>query len=133
MIDVWGLWGLDEHTADVSLPYTRNNGGMRHVPGFDQDVEPWGRYMSPDIDSHHLPLQQGWERGEANFSNPLYVHHNYGNWKQELSQAHGGLTGQDLSQALLAKGHDGVITHDQYGIGEMVDIRPKDQRGHRLQ
>ena len=33
---------------------------------------------------------------------------------------------------LRAKGHDGVITHDKYGIGEIVDIRPKDQRGHQV-
>ena len=115
----------------MQFDYLRNNGGMRHVPGFDQDAEPWGRYMSPDSDEHHLPLQPNWERGSVGFSNPLYVPHNYGAWKQELSQQHDGLTGHDLSDALMAKGHDGVITHDKYGIGEIVDIRPKDQRGHR--
>lgn len=121
-----------ERIGKVQFPYLRNNGGMRHVPGFDQETEPWGRYMSPDADEHHLPLQQGWERGQVDFDNPLYVPHNYGAWKQELSQAHGGLTGQALSDALLAKGHDGVVTHDKYGIGEIVDIRPKNQRGHRV-
>lgn len=117
----------------VTLPYQRNNGGMRgNQGGYGQEIEPWGRYMSDDTDSHHLPLQKGWERGQVDFDNPLYVPHEYGAWKQSLSQAHGGLTGQGLSQALLAKGHDGVITHDKYGIGEIVDIRPKSQRGHRV-
>lgn len=124
-----------ERTAKVQLPYMRNNGGMRKhwtPEDFGQNTEPWGRYMSEDPAPHGPPLQQNWERGQVEFDNPLYVPHNYGNWKQELSQAHGGLTGQDLSQVLLDKGHDGVITHDKYGIGEIVDIRPKNERGHRV-
>lgn len=125
------------HTATQALPYLRNNNGMRDrvAPGdFSQSVEPWGRYMSGDSvsDGEHPPLQHGWERGTVDFENPLYVPHEYGAWKQTLSDEHGGLTGKGLSQALLDKGHDGIITHDKYGIGEMVDIRPKDQRGHRV-
>lgn len=123
--------GTTVRTAKANFPYLRNNGGMRDVEGFGQEHEPWGRYMSPDNDEHHLPLQKGWERGNATFENPLYVPHNYGAWKQELSDANGGLTGHDLSDALLAKGHDGVITHDKYGLGEIVDIRPKEQRGYQ--
>lgn len=121
--------------AKVSLPYLRNNNGMRQhwtSDEFGQVVEPWGRYMSPDSDSQHLPLQRGWERGSVDFDNPLYVPHEYGAWKQKLSEQFGGLTGHELSQALLDKGHDGVITHDKFGLGEIVDIRPKDQRGHRV-
>ncbi len=117
-------------TGTQTFPYLRNNGGMRQVPGFDQHLEPWGRYMSHDIDEHRLPLQRGWERGTVSFDNPLYVPHQYGAWKQTLSDQY-GTTGQQLSEKLMADGYDGVITHDKYGIGEMVDIRPKSQRGHR--
>jgi hypothetical protein len=76
-------------------------------------------------------LPEGWERGTVSFDNPLHVEHNDGGWKQQLAQDYGA-TGKELSKRLLADGHDGVITHDKYGIGEMVDIRPKEQRGHRI-
>jgi len=120
--------------AAVEIPYIRNNGGVRQwaqPDDYGQKIEPWGRYMS-DGQWSSGPLNPGWERGNVSFDNPMHVQHNDGNWKQELSQAHGGLTGQQLSDALLAKGHDGVITHDKYGIGEIVDLRPKDQRGHQV-
>jgi hypothetical protein len=120
--------------ASIEVPYMRNNNGMRKYYGpddFEQNTEPWGRYMSHDSDQH-VPLQPGWERGTVSFDNPLMVPHEYGGWKQNLSQEFGGATGRQLSQALLDKGHDGIITHDKYGIGEVVDIRPKNQRGHRV-
>lgn len=120
--------------AAVEIPYIRNNGGVRQwaqPDDYGQKIEPWGRYMS-DGQWSSGPLNPGWERGNVSFDNPMHVQHNDGNWKQELSQAHGGLTGQALSDALLAKGHDGVVTHDKYGIGEIVDLRPKDQRGHQV-
>jgi GNAT superfamily N-acetyltransferase len=115
----------------VTMPYIRNNSGMRqHAPsGFGQEHEPWGRYMSP----HQGHVPEGWEHGSVDFDNPLHVEHNGGEWKQQLSEQHGGATGKDLSRALLVKGHDAVITHDQHGIGEMVDLRPRGQRGHRVE
>jgi GNAT superfamily N-acetyltransferase len=114
----------------VTMPYIRNNSGMRqYAPnGYGQEHEPWGRYMSPH--GGHVP--EGWEQGEVDFTNPLHVEHNGGEWKQQLSEQHGGATGKALSQALLAKGHDAVITHDRHSIGEMVDLRPKDQRTHQV-
>jgi ribosomal protein S18 acetylase RimI-like enzyme len=126
---------LNAHrTAAVTMPYIRNNGGVRQWAGPDdyaQKVEPWGRYMSDGQYATGTP-HPGWERGNVSFENPLYMPHNDGNWKHDLSQAHGGATGQALSDALIAKGHDGIVTHDKYGIGEMVDIRPKAERGHRV-
>lgn len=130
----WGLTGgtsEDFFTADVHFDYMRNNGGMRKnvdPDDYSQKVEPWGRYMSENPGT----APQGWEQGNVSFKNPLYMPHEYGAWKQTLSDMHDGATGQALSDALLAKGHDGVVTHDKYGIGEMVDIRPKNQRGHRV-
>lgn len=122
-------YGRDHRTSSVDFPYLRNNNGMRHIPGFDQSVEPWGRYMSHDTDIHHLPLESGWERGTVSFSNPLFIPHEYGAWKQTLADQYGS-TGRQLSEKLMADGYDGVVTHDKYGIGEIVDVRPKGQRGH---
>lgn len=46
-------------------------------------------------------------------------------------EQHGGLTGRELSDAVVAAGHDGIITHDQYGTSEIVDLtglRPSDAK-----
>lgn len=112
----------DPKTAAATIHYMRNNSGMRNVPGFSQDVEPWGKYLTEQ--DPHVPPPEGWEHGDVTFANPLHIEHDGGAWKQRLSQQHGGLTGQALSNALMDKGHDGVITHDKYGIGEIVDLRP---------
>jgi|JI10StandDraft_1071094.scaffolds.fasta_scaffold158974_3 hypothetical protein len=126
-----------QRTSAVTLPYIRNNTGVRQYSrgdDFGQQHEPWGRYMSPgpdqESDLHHYPVQSGWERGTVDFSNPLYIPHEYGDWKQNLAEQYGA-TGRQLSEKLLADGYDGVISHDKYGIGEIVDVRPKGQRGHR--
>lgn len=119
--------------APVVMRYIRNNNGLRQHAGpgdFDQAVEPWGRYMSEDS-APDSALQPGWERGTVTFANPLRLTHDDGGWKKALADQYGA-TGKGLSQALLDAGHDGVITHDKYGTGEIVDIRPKDQRGHRV-
>ena len=118
---------LRQRRVAAEHPYSRNNDGVRvHAPtGHGQDIEPWGRYMNP---GHGGP--DHWERGYADFSNPLHVDED--NWKHNLSQQYGGATGQALSDALIADGYDGIMTnHPKYGPGEMVDIRPKDQRKFR--
>jgi hypothetical protein len=111
-----------------TVHYVRNNSGMRQTPGFGQEHEPWGRYMSPH--SGHVP--DGWESGTVHFDNPLHVDHADGEWKRRLSEAHDGATGKELSSRLLAAGHDAVMTHDKYGVNEIVDIRPRDQRTHQI-
>jgi hypothetical protein len=121
--------------AAIEFDYLRNNNGSRvHYPkdaeDFDMHIEPWGRYVAPtNTKEHPGELPSGWERGIASFDNPLYIRED--GWKKTLSEAHGGLTGRALSEALLAKGHDGIVTHNEYGLGEMVDIRPKPQRRYR--
>jgi hypothetical protein len=115
----------------VTIPYLRNNTGMRGVAGFGQDSEPWGRYMSPaDVDAP-LPAK-GWERGTATLNRPLYVDHNGGEWKSRLSAQYGGATGEELSAKLRADGYDGVITRDDKGIVEFVDVRTRGQRRFKV-
>ena len=112
----------------VQIPFLRNNNGMRQVAGFDQDVEPWGRYMSPADPDVPVKLQPGWERGTATLDRPLYVEHDGGQWKSKLSAQYGGATGEELSQRLLEDGFDGVVTRDDKGIVEFVDVRSRSQR-----
>lgn len=121
-------------TGRVTIPYIRNNNGLRRSWGetdFGMEHEPWGRYMTQINPGDSPVLGEGWEQGEADFDNPLHLDYDYGNWKQRLSDEYGGATGQELSDALLAAGHDAVLTGDRYGPSEFVDIRPKDQRVFR--
>ena len=113
----------------TTINYLRNNNGMRHVGGFKQDLEPWGRYMS---EGGGWPLQKGWEAGTVTFKNPLVVDHADGGWKEALSRQFGGATGKELSKKLIDAGFDGVISKDKYGTAEIVDVRPKGKRGHKV-
>jgi hypothetical protein len=59
------------------------------------------------------------------FKNPLHIsfdHREPMSWKHDLSSRFGGATGRDLSDAVVKAGHDGIITHDKHGIGEIVDL-----------
>lgn len=101
---------------------------------FGQDIEPVGRYVNAlyAFEAEAPPLR-GWEYGEMKFHNPLVLRHGgYGpeGWKARISQYYGGLTGGDLSLALLADGVDGIITvrYSEYeeipeSISESVDLR----------
>lgn len=116
-------------TGAVTIPYMRNNSGdfRRNGPGYGMSIEPWGKYMveaPSEGNPGHVP--DGWESGQVTFANPLRVPwESAEGWKTKLSQEHGGLTGQALSNALLDKGHDGIITYDKHGTAEIVDLRPE--------
>lgn len=92
---------------------------------FGQDIEPSGRYMV-DGDGVNDP-QPGWETGTVQFDKPLHMefggsYSEEGNWKQRLSTHYDGKTGQELSQALRDDGYDAIITRDEYGTSEVVDL-----------
>jgi 8-oxo-dGTP pyrophosphatase MutT (NUDIX family) len=78
---------------------------------YGQDIEPHGRYMTVRepkgnyVDSDRMK----WEFGQHRFENPLHL--DAEGWKQGLSEAHGGKTGRELSQAVRDAGHDGIVTH----------------------
>lgn len=98
-----------------------------HVSGneFGQDIEPAGRYITKS--SGFVP--EGWESGSVHFEKPLYIHFGESgmysdddNWKRRLSGYYGGKTGKALSKAVRGDGYDGIMTHDKYGISEIVDL-----------
>jgi hypothetical protein len=60
--------------------------------------------------------------GEMTFHNPLVIENDSLNWKKTLSDQYGGKTGKELSKALIANGHDGVITTDKNHISEVLDL-----------
>lgn len=91
---------------------------------YGQHVEPAGRYLSQ---GSHAP--EGWESGSVTFQKPLHLHwgdegyRDPSNWKHQLSARYDGKTGEALSRAVAADGHDGIVTHDKYGTSEIVDLR----------
>lgn len=88
---------------------------------YGQDVEPAGIYVN-QIDNDFVP--EGFETGIANLKNPLEIEVNQNNlidWKNDLSQAYGGKTGQELTEALIGDGFDGIITRYEGGyLGEII-------------
>lgn len=120
------LGSLSRESGPVTFPYLRNTEGAPNLGRtYGQDIEPHGRYLS--YHAGDKPEGDRWETGEVSFQNPLHLDFggNYGdpsNWKNQLSQQHGGKCGKALSRAVVKSGHDGIITHDEYGPSEIVDL-----------
>jgi hypothetical protein len=105
---------------------------------FGQDIEPAGTFMLvDDYDAWNDPGAQvgGWVFFVQRFTSPLVIAMVadddpmapiYGptGWKQRLSEAYGGATGVELSEAILASGHDGVVTVGPApnDVREVVDL-----------
>lgn len=90
-----------------------------------QDIEPHGRYVSqgkPYVDLPDL------ESGSLTFQRPLRLHSptddagHPDHWKQQLVRRYDGKTGAELSQAIRDDGYDGIMTHDEFGPSETVDL-----------
>ena len=88
---------------------------------FGREFEPSGRYVIINDDTTRN--NKGYEYGETTFINPLVVDNDGLEWKKTLSEKYGGLTGKELSKAVIADGYDGIITteSDRY-ISEIVDL-----------
>lgn len=99
---------------------------------YGQDIEPHGRYISmrpENRDAETLDPKRH-ETGTVTFQNPLHIPFGGGyaedsNWKRQLSQRFDNKTGKDLSDAVRAAGHDAIMTHDDYGPDEIVDLTTK--------
>lgn len=119
----------------VTIPYVHNpqssQGYGNFGDRFAQHVEPHGRYLT-ERSGDHVP--DGWESGEVTFHNPKHMDFGGGytepsNWKHRLSAEYGGKRGKSLSRALLKAGHDGIVTHDEDGTREIVDLTPLRRQG----
>ena len=100
---------------------------------FQQNIEPSGRFMSAK--SEVVGELPGFETGTIRFEVPLVLEFNEegshaydeNSWKARLSEAYGGLTGQELSQAIVDSGFDSIVTFDMRAGGrssssEIVDL-----------
>lgn len=116
----------------VTMRYMRNLAPAAKTPKgsdpFQQSIEPAGRYMLHQADSH---TPQGWSTGEVTFKSPLVLL--WGNsgtydgesWKARLAQLFGA-KGRSLSSKIAAAGFDGIVTVDnvrgQLMSSEIVDL-----------
>jgi hypothetical protein len=114
--------------AGKPIPYMHNTEKSPDMgERFGQHLEPAGRYVVEKTPGSYL--NKGWEEGTVTFQHPKIVNFGGGyqdasNWKQVLSNQYNGLTGADLSHALIRDGYDGVITLDKSGnTQEIVDLQ----------
>lgn len=117
----------------VTIPYTRNTeGAAQYAPGGRYNEVVPGRYMVERPEGYQSPDAR-WEQGEVSFRNPLVIEtrsddpSSADNWKNILKAKY-GKTGKALSDALRQDGYDGIITHDKYGTGEIVDLSTSPSR-----
>jgi hypothetical protein len=120
-----------ETGVPVTIRYVR---GTQKAPYFGakygQDIEPAGRYLIHNPSPGDLP--SGWEAGTVEFDSPLVIAlttdpdsgpYGSGGWKARLAR-HFGKKGKRLTCALRALGIDGIVTCDDGGTREIVDLRP---------
>ena len=97
---------------------------------FGRGLEPSGRYMiisSAENATRAAADNPNLETGNITLSRPLVVPNNGLAWKQELSDKYGGLTGKELSKAIIADGFDAVVTMDGDHTSEIVEFQSFDE------
>lgn len=101
--------------------YTKENGKPDIDSQFYRGYEPSGKFVN--IFDGEKETTKQFEYGSLQFKNPLVVDNDGLKWKKTLSKKYKGLTGKELSKAIIADGYDGIITKegDKY-ISEVVDL-----------
>ena len=91
---------------------------------FDRGYEPSGQYVSI-VNDEFTPFSETQQTGTITLNNPLVV--DLEGWKQRLSEQYNGLTGKELSKAVIADGYDGIVTTDGKYISEIVNFNTFDE------
>jgi len=111
--------GLTMTYVRVPNQNTRNYGST-----YGQNIEPAGEYMSMDTMQGQHKIE-GYEYGTIQFKKPLVLEHistSDTGWKKTVSDMYNGLTGKKLTQALIKDGYDAIVTYDEYGYSEIVNL-----------
>ena len=94
---------------------------------FGQNIEPAGEYMNMDDTKGNHKIE-GYEYGMIQFKKPLVLEHintSDTGWKKTVSDMYNGLTGKKLTKALIKDGYDAIVTYDEYGYNEIVNLSGK--------
>lgn len=118
----------------ATVSYGRNTESSKKFKinmDFGQKIEPAGEYMV--VQESELPRLEDdkWEYGTITFKNPLVLEHKSTNstgWKKDLSEMFDGKTGKALAAAVKKAGYDGIITRDEYGYSETVNLSGEKQK-----
>jgi hypothetical protein len=91
---------------------------------FGQKIEPAGKYMTLTNaeNAQRFANLPNYETGTVQFQQPLVVDGSNGSrsWKEAISKQNGGKTGKGLTQELIKKGYDGIITMDNGHPSETI-------------
>ena len=139
--------GVETHPLAARRPapftsrYMRNTESLKTNQvadmDFGQKIEPAGRYLLLDH-AGTGPVSEGWESGEVSFSAPLWIDAtglSSKDWKQKLTDHYGGKTGKALSRAVRNDGYDAIVTFNDAGTSEVVDLThltPTTKRGREV-
>ena len=127
---------VNEERKGRDVPYFRSTDSATDIFGvpdkdspYDRGFEPSGEYFTPTEGrvGDNLDPVTGLESGVHRFKNPLVIEAgSYGkpsSWKRVLSERYGGLTGRDLSRAIIEDGYDGILTTDHGHLSEGVNLQ----------
>jgi hypothetical protein len=113
----------------LTMTYVRvpNQNTQYYGSRYGQNIEPAGEYMSMDTMQGKYKID-GYEYGTIQFKKPLVLEHintSDKGWKKTVSDMYGGLTGKALTKALVKDGYDAIVTYDEYGYNEVVNLNGK--------
>lgn len=94
---------------------------------YGRGYEPSARYVSVVSEKTANDASGTFIGGKLTFANPLVIPNAGLTWKKTLSDQYGGLTGKELSKAVIADGYDGIITTEDSYITETVDLTTFDE------
>lgn len=113
----------------LTMTYVRvpNKNTPYYGSTFGQNIEPAGEYMNMDEAKGKYKID-GYEYGTIQFKKPLVLEHintSDTGWKKTVSDMYNGLTGKKLTKALIKDGYDAIVTYDEYGYSEIVNLNGK--------
>ena len=118
----------------LTMTYVRvpNQNTQNYGSTYGQNIEPAGEYMNMDTMQGKHKID-GYEYGTIQFKKPLVLEHintSDTGWKKTVSDMYNGLTGKELTEALINDGYDAIVTYDDYGYNEIVNLNGKKLSDH---
>lgn len=118
------IMGLERRNLTMTYVRVPNHNTQNFGSTYGQNIEPAGEYMSMDTSKGKYKIE-GYEYGIIQFNKPLVLEHintSDTGWKKTVSDMYNGLTGRELSNALIKDGYDSIVTYDENGYNEIVNL-----------